>query len=51
MFEILQDIKSGALPIGEIPSFFCWLLGKSFWFWIAIAVIGLLLCIAIQIGG
>jgi len=29
MFEILHDIKSGALPAEELPSFGAWLLRKE----------------------
>jgi len=38
--RIISDIKSGALPWNEIPSFVLWLIGRSFWLWIGIICIG-----------
>lgn len=37
MFNILKDIKSGALESGEIPGFLLWLFSKTFWFWFVVA--------------
>lgn len=42
MNAILKDIKTGALPAREVPGFFLWLLGKTFWFWIVLIVAGIL---------
>lgn len=39
MKEILQDVKSGALPASEIPGFVFWVIRKSFWFWFVVIVI------------
>jgi hypothetical protein len=38
MKAILKDIKSGALPLGEIPGFVLYLLRQSFWFWFVIII-------------
>ena len=40
MDEILHDIKSGALPADELPSFGAWLLRKLAWLLIALAICG-----------
>lgn len=40
MKEIIKEVKSGALPASEIPSFLLWLIGKSFWFWFWLIVVG-----------
>lgn len=36
--NILEDIRTGALPAGEIPGFLAWMAMKSSWFWIAVSV-------------
>ncbi len=41
MFEIMTDIKKGTLPAKELPGFLFWLLAKSFWFWFALIMAGL----------
>ncbi len=38
--NIFHDIRTGALPRNEIVPFGVWLLGRSFWFWFALIVIG-----------
>lgn len=38
-FNILKDIKSGALPLHEIPGFIAWSFRKTMWFWAAVALI------------
>jgi len=40
MLNLLKDIRSGALPASEIPGFIAWAIGKSFWFWFAVVVVG-----------
>jgi hypothetical protein len=42
MLNILRDIRGEALPMAEIPSFLFWLVGKSFWFWFALIMAGLI---------
>jgi hypothetical protein len=39
MFDILKDIRSGALPVSEIPGFVAWAVGKSPWFWLLVGVV------------
>ena len=41
MFNVLKDIRSGALPVSDIPGYLAWLVGKSFWFWFAIVGVGI----------
>ncbi len=36
--NILEDIRTGALPASEIPGFVAWMVMKSNWFWIAVSV-------------
>ena len=38
MFSILKDISTGALSVAEIGGFIMWMMGKSFWFWMAICI-------------
>lgn len=45
MIALLRDIRSGALPLSEVPGFVVWLLAKSFWFWFLIVVIGVVLIV------
>lgn len=40
MKNVLKDIKSGALPVGEIPGFVAWSIGRSFWMWLVVIVVG-----------
>ena len=40
--NILKDIKSGALPLRELPGFIMWGMGRMGWFWFVVAVILLL---------
>jgi len=42
MLEIMTDIKKGTLPAKELPSFLFYLVGKSFWFWFALIMAGLI---------
>lgn len=47
--DILEDIKSGALPLGRVPGFLLWALAKAFWplfIIIAAGVLGYLLAVA-----
>lgn len=37
-FNILEDIRTGALPASEIPGFIAWMAMKSNWFWIVVSV-------------
>ena len=30
-FNIFKDVKSGALPLNEVPSFMFWVIGKRIW--------------------
>ena len=30
-FNILKDVKSGALPLSEVPGFMLWAVGKRIW--------------------
>ena len=39
LFNILKDIKSGALPLHEIPGFIAWSFRKTMWFWVAVTFI------------
>lgn len=41
--NILEDIRTGALPAGEIPGFLAWMVLKSNWFWIAVCIAALAL--------
>ena len=41
MLDILKDVRSGALPLSQIPGFLFWLLSKSFWFWIFVILAGM----------
>jgi hypothetical protein len=45
VFNVLKDVQTGALPAGELPGFFFWLVGKTFWFWFVIIVAGMLFLI------
>lgn len=38
LLNILRDIRSGALPVDEIPRFIAWSLGKRPWLWFAVAI-------------
>jgi hypothetical protein len=31
LFNIFKDVKSGALPLSEIPGFTLWVVGKRIW--------------------
>jgi len=37
LLNILKDIRSGALPLHEIPGFVVWSFRKTLWFWVAVA--------------
>jgi hypothetical protein len=39
LFNILKDIKSGALPARELPGFILWGMGRMGWFWFGVVVI------------
>jgi len=39
LFNILKDIKSGALPLNEIPGFLAWSFRKTIWLWLAVTLI------------
>ena len=43
LINILKDIKSGALPVRELPGFIAWGIGRMGWFWFACVVILLIL--------
>jgi hypothetical protein len=53
MIDLLKDIRSGALPVDEVPSFIFWLLGETFEVWfnviVVVAVIFVLLYIFLNI--
>ena len=38
--DILRDIASGALPASELPAFIAWLIGRTFWVWVALLLVG-----------
>ena len=40
MKNVIQDIKSGALPVREIPGFIVFTMGRAFWPLIALLVVG-----------
>lgn len=40
MKAIIKDIRTGALPSDQIVGYIVWLVGKSFWGWVAVLVIG-----------
>lgn len=40
--NFVKDIKSGALPVSELPHFFLWLIGRTFWVWIILISVGAL---------
>ena len=47
LLNILKDVKSGALPVSEIPGFIVWLtLAAWFLFWLVTVAIGIALWIA-----
>ena len=48
MFNVLKDIRSGELPAKEIPGFIAWLIGKSFWIWFSIVLIGVVIVLAVR---
>ncbi len=37
--NILNDIKSGALPVREIPGFVAWSIRNSDWFWLGLFMV------------
>ncbi len=37
--NILEDIKSGALPRSEVPGFIAWWFGRAYWLWLAVILI------------
>lgn len=39
IFNILRDIRSGALPVHELPGFIMWGMGRMGWFWFTVVVI------------
>lgn len=39
LLNILKDIKSGALPLSEIPGFLAWTFRRTIWFWISVALV------------
>jgi hypothetical protein len=39
LFNILKDIRSGALPVRELPAFIVWGMGRTGWFWFTVVVI------------
>lgn len=43
--NILKDIRSGALPVNEIPGFIVWSFRKTVWLWMAIAILLVILFI------
>lgn len=46
MFNLIKDIKSGALPPREIPSFIMFMVGRAFWPLIALIVAGMFVIVA-----
>jgi hypothetical protein len=46
--NVVKDVRTGALPVIEIPRFLVWLVAKSFWFWILLVVVGLLVSLAFR---
>ena len=43
--SVVDDIRSSALPLREIPSFMLWTLRHSFWFWFVLIIGGMLLIV------
>ena len=37
--NILKDIKTGALPLRELPGFVLWGVGHMGWFWFVLMII------------
>jgi len=46
MFEIVKDVFKGARFASDIPGYLFYLLRKSFWLWLVIIGIGLLVVTA-----
>lgn len=38
--NVLKDIKTGALPLNEIPGYLIWLLARLFWPLVSVSAIG-----------
>ena len=43
--SVIDDIRSGALPLREFPGFMLWTLRHSFWFWFVLIIGGMLLIV------
>ncbi len=39
--NVIKDIRSGALPLSELPRYALWLAGRMFWIWYGILIIAL----------
>ncbi len=39
LLNIMKDVKSGALPVSEIPGFLVWSLRKTMWLWCGVTVL------------
>lgn len=50
-FNILNDIRSGALPVNELPGFIMWGMGRMGWFWFVVVVVLLIRQQAYQVPG
>lgn len=48
MFEIIEDVKNGALPLSEVPGFFAWVARKLFWPIVLLATVGTTLALVIK---
>ncbi len=36
--NIVQDVKDGNLPANELPAFFFFMIGRTFWFWFLLII-------------
>jgi len=40
MLEIIKNVKNGERHASDIVGFALWWIGKTFWFWVLLAVLG-----------
>ncbi len=46
--SVIEDIKSGALPLREIPGFIVFMVGRSFWPLMGVIIVGLLVAFSVR---
>lgn len=51
LINVLKDIKTGALPVSEIPGFLAWAFRKIAWLCIFVIASGALVLLATHAGG